>query len=168
MSNINTATIVAIAATLRTTAEIEANIDAINKQAEETGTPADGGLLSLLTLEAKVVASLGKFATARTKYESQAAVRDVEVGSSVSLVHGRKLTKTILSGNVLHIEQEKSGPVFTVLTGVGKDSKTVNVSADALLLSAEAVAEAQAEIDAAIAEAAANAPGTTEGEGSAE
>lgn len=149
---------------IRTATAISAQIDSINGEAELLQTPADGGLLSVLGLEAKARAAIQKFEDASASYEAQAAVRGVKQGDAVSLVFGRAANKQVLSGNVLSVENAKTGLLFTVLTGTGAASKVVNVGADALLLSPEAVSAAEesilvakleAEQDAAAAKAAA-------------
>ncbi|QVR48672.1 hypothetical protein [Stenotrophomonas phage BUCT609] len=131
-------------------AAINAQIDAINAAAEQTGTPADGALLSVLTLEVKALTAVDKAAAARAKYEAQAAVRSIKEDDTVTFVFGRAHNKVILSGRVLSVESEATGLQFTILSGSGKDSKVSTVGAEAILLDADAVAAAQADIDAAV------------------
>lgn len=132
-------------------AAINAQIDAINAAAEQSGTPADGGLLNVLTLEVKAFTAADKAAAARAKYEAQAAVRSITEDDTVSFVFGRAHNKQILSGKVLSVENDASGLQFTILSGSGKTSKVSTVGAESILLDAEAVEAAQADIDAAVA-----------------
>lgn len=150
---------------IRTAADITAQIDSINAAAE-SGTPADGGFLTVLSLELKARNAIEKFEKATAEYEAQAAVRDVKQGDAVSLVFGRAANKQVLSGNVLSIESQPTGLLFTVLTGSGAKSKVVNVGADALLLSPEAVAAAEESI--LVAKLEAEQAAKDKGEGKAE
>ncbi|UNY50182.1 hypothetical protein [Stenotrophomonas phage vB_SmeS_BUCT700] len=135
---------------IRTAAAVAAQIEAINAAAEANQTPADGGLLTVLTLEERAAKAIEKFEKAKAAYDAQAAVRDIEVGNAVTAVFGRAHNKQIVSGSVLHVEQEATGLSFTVLVGQGKASRTITVSADAILLDADAVAAAEADIAAAV------------------
>lgn len=136
---------------IRTAAEVKANIDRINAEAEATGQPVNGGELHVLTLEAKAASAIERFEKATREYESQARVAAIEVGDILSVVFGRAHNKKVLSGNVISIDDEKSGRQFTLLTGSGKDSKVVTVGADSVLLDAADVAAAEEEIAAAVA-----------------
>ncbi|QOI69512.1 hypothetical protein XaavBphi31_15 [Xanthomonas phage Xaa_vB_phi31] len=155
---------------IRTAAAIAAQIDAINAAAEASQTQADGGQLTVLSLEAKARTAIEKFEKAAADYEAQAAVRDVKVGDAVSLVFGRAANKQILSGNVLNVEAAATGLLFTVLTGEGAKSRVVNVGADALLLTGEAKDAAELAIELAKEEAAeaARQAEASKGEGAAE
>ncbi|QYW01730.1 hypothetical protein CPT_Ptah_015 [Stenotrophomonas phage Ptah] len=150
---------------IRTAAAIAAQIAQINTDAEATGVTADGGLLTVLALEEKAAAAIAKFQKASDAYEAQAAVRDIEVGQTVTFVVGRAATKRIETGSVLFVGQDKSGLMFNVMTGSGLDSKTQVVGATALILSDEQRAEVEAEIAEAVAAAEA---AKAKGEGSAE
>ncbi|QEG09731.1 hypothetical protein CPT_Ponderosa_014 [Stenotrophomonas phage Ponderosa] len=148
---------------IRTAATIAAQIAQINADAEATGTVADGGLLTVLALEEKAANAIAKFQKASDAYEAQAAVRDIEVGATVTFVVGRAATKRIETGSVLFVGQDKSGLMFNVMTGSGLDSKTQVVGATALILSDEQRAEVEAEIAEAVAAAEA---AKSKGEGS--
>ncbi|WWO60179.1 hypothetical protein [Xanthomonas phage SB1] len=157
-------------ATIRTAAAIAAEIAAINAAAEANQTVADGGLLTVLTLEERAAKAVEKFEKAKAAYDAQAAVRGIEVGAAVTVAFGRAHNKQVLTGSVLNVEQEATGLSFTVLTGAGKTSRVINVSADAVLLTADDVARVELEIEAAIAEKskADAAKEEGKGEGSAE
>lgn len=156
---------------IRAAAAIAAIIAQLTAEAEANGTAADGGLLTVLTLEERAAKAIEKFEKAQAAYDAQAAVRDIEVGHAVTVAFGRAHNKQVLTGSVLSVENEATGLSFTVLTGAGKTSRVINVGADSVLLDADAVAAVELEIEAAVqAKAVADAAkgDKKEGEGDAE
>lgn len=131
---------------IRNAAAITAEIDAINAAAEATGSPVDGGLLTLLTLELRAANAVEKFAKAKAEYDAQSAVRDLNPGDAVTFQFGRAATKEVRTGSILAIGESASGLQFNILSGEGINSKTSLVSADAILLTPEAIERVEQEI----------------------
>lgn len=108
---------------IRSSAAINAEIDAINKNAEATGTSAPGGKLTLLTLEDKAAKAIAVYEAALAKAGNSERYAAIAVGATVTFDFGRGGKRRDLTGTVIAADAD----TLAIQTGEGLDAQIVKV-----------------------------------------
>ena len=109
---------------IRNADAINAEIDAINANAEANGGTVDGGILQLLTLEAKAADAIAKYEAALSRRANAAKYDVIAKGDTVKFDFGRGEKVRELEGIVTHREGDK----LAVLIGSGLEQKSQIIS----------------------------------------